>query len=152
MTTPWGSTPRERSIKRIKSSSAMAQLIIAARLSASPVASLCYACSFGFYSNPATVRRSNRVGAANTRKMSDPSPGEMKTWREKQVKRDELSGMMGQYLLKGYGMLDSYCSECGVSISPESMVKQDKIYNREHVLLRHGLAILHVNNLMEINK
>ena len=39
----------------------------------------------------------------------------MKTWKEKQQERDKLSSVMGEYLLKGYRMLDSYCSKCGVS-------------------------------------
>lgn len=51
------------------------------------------------------------------RKMSDYdiSEEEMKVWQEKQQKRDQLSHVMGEYLLKGYRMLDSYCSECNVS-------------------------------------
>lgn len=44
------------------------------------------------------------------------SEEEMKAWQEKQLKRDQLSNMMGEYLLKGYRMLDSYCSDCGVSV------------------------------------
>lgn len=32
----------------------------------------------------------------------------------KQKEREQLSSAMGQYLLKGYRMLDSTCSECGV--------------------------------------
>ena len=39
----------------------------------------------------------------------------MKSWQEKQQKRDQLSNVMGEYLLKGYRMLDSYCSDCSVS-------------------------------------
>ncbi len=40
---------------------------------------------------------------------------EMKVWQDKQKKRDEVSNTMGEYLLKGYRMLDAYCSDCGVS-------------------------------------
>lgn len=43
------------------------------------------------------------------------SAEEMKAWQEKQQKRDKLSNIMGEYLLKGYRMLDSYCSDCNVS-------------------------------------
>ncbi len=32
-----------------------------------------------------------------------------------QKEREQLSNAMGKYLLKGYRMLDSNCSECGVS-------------------------------------
>ena len=44
------------------------------------------------------------------------SEEEMKSWQEKQQKREVLSNTMGEYLLKGYRMLDSYCSDCNVSV------------------------------------
>lgn len=44
----------------------------------------------------------------------DISAEEMKLWQEKQQKRDKLSRIMGEYLLKGYRMLDSYCPVCNV--------------------------------------
>ena len=44
----------------------------------------------------------------------DISVEEMKTWQEKQQKRDKLSRIMGEYLLKGYRMLDSHCPACNV--------------------------------------
>ena len=43
------------------------------------------------------------------------SAEEMKVWQEKQKKRDKVSNVMGEYLLKGYRMLDAYCSDCEVS-------------------------------------
>ena len=39
---------------------------------------------------------------------------EKKLWEEKRREQDKLSSAMGEYLLKGYRMLDSYCEECGV--------------------------------------
>lgn len=35
-------------------------------------------------------------------------------WEQMKMDRDKLSSAMGEYLLKGYRMLDSYCEECGV--------------------------------------
>ncbi len=49
---------------------------------------------------------------------------DMNAWREKQSKRDKLSNEMGQYLLRGYRMLDLCCEECNVSIE----VVQKEVY------------------------
>lgn len=43
------------------------------------------------------------------------SDAEKKVWEEKIMQQDKLSSVMGEYLLKGYRMLDSYCDDCGVS-------------------------------------
>ena len=43
------------------------------------------------------------------------TPETTKAWQEKQKERDRISSIMGEYLLKGYRMLDSYCSDCNVS-------------------------------------
>lgn len=40
---------------------------------------------------------------------------DLKVWQQKRQERDQLSSAMGEYLLKGYRMLDSYCSDCNVS-------------------------------------
>ena len=37
------------------------------------------------------------------------------TWEEEKKKRDQLSSLMGGYLLKGYKMLGTNCPVCGVS-------------------------------------
>jgi len=37
-------------------------------------------------------------------------------WEEKRKVQDKVSQMMGDYLLKGYRMLDSYCGSCEVSV------------------------------------
>lgn len=42
-------------------------------------------------------------------------PSESEEWQEKQKRRDQLSSIMGGYLLKGYRMLGTNCPVCGVS-------------------------------------
>lgn len=37
---------------------------------------------------------------------------DLKVWQQKRQERDQLSSAMGEHLLKGYRMLDSYCSDC----------------------------------------
>lgn len=39
---------------------------------------------------------------------------EEKEWEKKKRTRERVSYLMGQYLLKGYRMLNVNCSECGV--------------------------------------
>ena len=41
--------------------------------------------------------------------------GEEKGWAEAREAREKVSGLMGQYLLKGYRMLGVNCTECEVS-------------------------------------
>ena len=47
-------------------------------------------------------------------KEQNPSEEKITAFQRKQEKREKLSSLMGQYLLKGYRMLGAYCSECGV--------------------------------------
>ena len=42
------------------------------------------------------------------------SKEEQASWKQQRERRERLSSLMGQYLLKGYRMLGSNCSECGV--------------------------------------
>lgn len=39
---------------------------------------------------------------------------EEKEWEKKKRTRERVSTLMGQYLLKGYRMLNVNCAECGV--------------------------------------
>ena len=43
-----------------------------------------------------------------------PSEEEVQKWEEQRKLRDRISSEMGQYLLKGYKMLDKTCKECAV--------------------------------------
>ena len=43
-----------------------------------------------------------------------PSEEERTSWEQQRQRREKLSSLMGQYLLKGYRMLGSNCSDCGV--------------------------------------
>ena len=43
------------------------------------------------------------------------SDEERKRLEERRATQEKVSSMMGDYLLKGYRMLDSYCPTCGVS-------------------------------------
>ncbi len=43
------------------------------------------------------------------------SSEEKKLWEERRKIQDRVSNTMGEYLLKGYRMLDSYCHVCEVS-------------------------------------
>ena len=43
-----------------------------------------------------------------------PSEEEVRKWEEQRKLRDRISSEMGQYLLKGYKMLDKTCKECAV--------------------------------------
>ena len=44
----------------------------------------------------------------------NPSEEKIAAFQRKQEKREKLSSLMGQYLLKGYRMLGANCSKCGV--------------------------------------
>ena len=43
-----------------------------------------------------------------------PTEAEMKVIQAKKERSDKISKLMGDYLLKGYRMLASTCSVCGV--------------------------------------
>lgn len=47
----------------------------------------------------------------------EPSPEEKQLMAEMRKTRDRISSQMGQYLLKGYKMLDKTCESCAVSDS-----------------------------------
>lgn len=54
-------------------------------------------------------------GASESDREEDrPTEEERLAWEERQQQRDKLSGLMGQYMLKGYRMLGSSCGDCGV--------------------------------------
>lgn len=44
-----------------------------------------------------------------------PTPAEMKVIQARRERQDKISKLMGDYLLKGYKMLDECCDVCGVS-------------------------------------
>lgn len=57
------------------------------------------------------------AGAVNMdegKREHNPSEDKITAFQRKQEKREKLSSLMGQYLLKGYRMLGTNCSECGV--------------------------------------
>ena len=47
------------------------------------------------------------------------SEEERASWEQQRQRREKLSSLMGQYLLKGYRMLGSNCSDCGVCTQGE---------------------------------
>jgi len=46
-----------------------------------------------------------------------PSEAEMKVINARRERQNKISKIMGEYLLKGYKMLNSICSLCGVSVT-----------------------------------
>ena len=62
--------------------------------------------SVGFF--PLLARRKM---AEEERELSEQ---EERVWEEKKRMRERISSIMGQYLLKGYRMLNVNCAECGV--------------------------------------
>lgn len=44
-----------------------------------------------------------------------PTAAEMKVIQARRERQDKISQLMGDYLLKGYKMLDECCDVCGVS-------------------------------------
>lgn len=44
-----------------------------------------------------------------------PTAAEMKVIQARRERQDKISKLMGDYLLKGYKMLDECCDACGVS-------------------------------------
>ncbi len=47
----------------------------------------------------------------------EPTREELGMMQARRDRSDKISKIMGEYLLKGYRMLDSYCPECTVSPS-----------------------------------
>ena len=70
--------------------------------------------SQSLYSTDSSCATGEGLGRCGT------TEGERESWEAQRQKRDKLSNLMGQYLLKGYRMLGSTCSDCGVG----EMVKE----------------------------
>lgn len=64
-------------------------------------------------------------------------------------KREKLSGVMGQYLLKGYKMLATTCEICGV-INIYARRRMTKVRNQSHliILTEHTVANTWRNRLL----
>ena len=50
-------------------------------------------------------------------------PEEEAAWAKARQTREEVSKLIGQYLLKGYRMLDASCTDCGVSPCVQSVLR-----------------------------
>ena len=54
------------------------------------------------------------TGGDNYDGWTPPSEAEMKILSARRERQNKISALMGQYLLKGYKMLGTCCSLCGV--------------------------------------
>ena len=63
---------------------------------------------------PAYISGEESGGGEWSQSGGKPSEEERASWEEQRQRREKLSSLMGQYLLKGYRMLSSNCSDCGV--------------------------------------
>lgn len=74
----------------------------------------------------------------------EPSDEEKQLMAERRRTRDQISSQMGQYLLKGYKMLDKTCGTCGVS--QREYIKSNReycggVYTWEQVLFHYPQVV-----------